>query len=229
MYTILGKTPCNHHLSLLEPTTLYYSRPLRTRPVDRRRTGTRKEVSAVNNSNIRYRSRERPRHGDASYSQQRQPHLQHLRCCLPCHHLSSFVIDLRPSRSTFRIWVTATSKAAASSGSLSRNTDVGEGGSSLSGGQRARVSLARALYSGEDTNVFLLDDCIAALDASVGSLVFERVTKRLRRSNAAAVFVTNDPSLPRRCDRVVLMGPTDGSKKSSFSYHRVACWQPHLE
>lgn len=107
------------------------------------------------------------------------------------------------------------SKAAASSGVLSHDTDVGEGGSSLSGGQRARVALARALYCGDDTKVFLLDDCLAALDASVGSLVFERVTNRLKASNAATVIVTNDPSLPRRCDRVILMGPLE--KKSSSS------------
>jgi ATP-binding cassette subfamily C (CFTR/MRP) protein 2 len=109
----------------------------------------------------------------------------------------------------------STSKAAASSGDLSHDTDVGEGGSSLSGGQRARVALARALYSGEDVKVFLLDDCLAALDASVGSLVFERVTKRLRNSNAATVVVTNDPSLPRRCDRVILMGQADKVSSSS--------------
>lgn len=98
------------------------------------------------------------------------------------------------------------SKAAASRGVLSHNTDVGEGGSSLSGGQRARVALARALYADEDTAVFLLDDPLAALDASVGSTVFERMTKKLRSSNAATIIVTNDPSIPRRCDRVVLMG-----------------------
>jgi ABC-type multidrug transport system fused ATPase/permease subunit len=107
------------------------------------------------------------------------------------------------------------SKAAASSGVLSHDTDVGEGGSSLSGGQRARVALARTLYSGDDTKVFLLDDCLAALDASVGSLVFERVTNRLKASNAATVIVTNDPSLPRRCDRVVLMGPMENKSSSS--------------
>jgi ATP-binding cassette subfamily C (CFTR/MRP) protein 1 len=111
----------------------------------------------------------------------------------------------------------ADSKAAASSGVLSHDTDVGEGGSSLSGGQRARVALARTLYSGDDTKVFLLDDCLAALDASVGSLVFERITDRLKRSNAATVIVTNDPSLPRRCDRVVLMGPLEQKSFSSSS------------
>ncbi len=100
-------------------------------------------------------------------------------------------------------------------GVLRDNTDVGEGGSSLSGGQRARVALARALYSGEATKVFLLDDCFAALDATVGSLVFERVTKRIKASNAIAVIATNDPSLPRRCDKVVLMGPTEHMKTTS--------------
>lgn len=100
----------------------------------------------------------------------------------------------------------ATSKAAASRGMLSSDTDVGEGGSSLSGGQRARVALARALYAGDDTKIYLLDDPLAALDASVGSTVFERLTKRLRDSKSATILVTNDPSIPRRCDRVILMG-----------------------
>jgi hypothetical protein len=59
-----------------------------------------------------------------------------------------------------------------------------------------------------------------ALDASVGSLVFERVTKRLRNSNAATVVVTNDPSLPRRCDRVILMGQA-GKVSSSSSCSRI--------
>jgi ATP-binding cassette subfamily C (CFTR/MRP) protein 1 len=103
------------------------------------------------------------------------------------------------------------SLADSTEGILSHDTDVGEGGSSLSGGQRARVALARALYAGDDTKVFLLDDCLSALDASVGSMVFERITARLRKTNAATVLVTNDPSLPRRCDRVYLMG-----KISSF-------------
>jgi ABC-type multidrug transport system fused ATPase/permease subunit len=100
-------------------------------------------------------------------------------------------------------------------GVLSDSTDVGEGGLGLSGGQRARVALARALYSDDETKVFLLDDCLAALDATVGSLVFERVTKRLKASKAAVVIVTNDPSLPRRCDKVILMGPTEGKKAST--------------
>ena len=91
------------------------------------------------------------------------------------------------------------------SGLLSHDTDVGEDGSNLSGGQRARVALARALYE-ESAAVYILDDPLSALDANVGGTVFERVTQRLRQRKAATLFVTNDPNLPRRCDKVILMG-----------------------
>ncbi|VDP78169.1 unnamed protein product [Echinostoma caproni] len=51
-------------------------------------------------------------------------------------------------------------------------TDVGEaGGSRLSGGQRARIALARAVY--QDADVYLLDDPLAALDVHVGEHVRE--------------------------------------------------------
>ncbi|CAH8502372.1 unnamed protein product [Heterobilharzia americana] len=50
------------------------------------------------------------------------------------------------------------------------DTDVGEaGGSRLSGGQRARVALARAVYQKAD--VYLLDDPLSALDVDVGQEV----------------------------------------------------------
>jgi ATP-binding cassette subfamily C (CFTR/MRP) protein 1 len=94
-------------------------------------------------------------------------------------------------------------------GILTHDTDVGEGGSYLSGGQRARVALARALYDG-DGGVFLLDDVLSALDASVGATVFERLLSRVKKTKSAAVLVTNNPSLPKRCDKVILMGSNDG-------------------
>lgn len=107
-------------------------------------------------------------------------------------------------------------KSSPLKGALSHDTDVGEGGSALSGGQRARVALARALYADTDTTkIFLLDDCLAALDANVGSTVFERLANRLRATKSAAVLVTNDPSIPRRCDRVVLMGKVPSSASCS--------------
>jgi ABC-type multidrug transport system fused ATPase/permease subunit len=121
------------------------------------------------------------------------------------------------------------SKEAASRGVLSHETDVGEGGSNLSGGQRARVALARALYAGEDTKVFLLDDPLAALDAAVGSTVFDRLTVRLRRSKAATLLVTNDPNIPRRCDRVVLMGKYNPASPSCSTVIDIGTYDELLE
>ena len=50
-------------------------------------------------------------------------------------------------------------------------TVVGERGEVLSGGQQARVSLARAVYA--DADLYLLDDPFSALDFKVGQHIFE--------------------------------------------------------
>ncbi|KAL4252214.1 ATP-binding cassette transporter C [Abortiporus biennis] len=50
-------------------------------------------------------------------------------------------------------------------------TEIGEKGINLSGGQKARVSLARAAYSGAD--IILMDDSLSAVDAYVGKRILE--------------------------------------------------------
>lgn len=51
-------------------------------------------------------------------------------------------------------------------------TEIGEKGITLSGGQKARVSLARAIYHSAD--ICLLDDPLAAVDAHVGTHLFQK-------------------------------------------------------
>ena len=51
-------------------------------------------------------------------------------------------------------------------------TTIGERGVLLSGGQRARVDLARAVYA--DADVYLLDDPLSAVDANVRLHIFEK-------------------------------------------------------
>lgn len=50
-------------------------------------------------------------------------------------------------------------------------TEIGQRGVTLSGGQKARVGLARAVYSNAD--IFLLDDPLSAVDTKVGGKLFE--------------------------------------------------------
>lgn len=51
-------------------------------------------------------------------------------------------------------------------------TEIGERGITVSGGQKARISLARAVYS--DADIYLLDDPLSAVDPDVASLIFKK-------------------------------------------------------
>ena len=55
-------------------------------------------------------------------------------------------------------------------------TEIGERGINLSGGQKQRVSIARAVYA--DSDIYLVDDCLSALDAHVGKSILENVFKK---------------------------------------------------
>ncbi|CAK7233340.1 hypothetical protein SBRCBS47491_008575 [Sporothrix bragantina] len=83
-------------------------------------------------------------------------------------------------------------------------TIVGEKGVSLSGGQKQRISLARAVYG--RSQLMLLDDCFSALDAHVGSRVFESVVQQAQRSKESTiVLVTHSMVFARQADHVVFM------------------------
>jgi ABC-type transport system involved in cytochrome bd biosynthesis fused ATPase/permease subunit len=79
---------------------------------------------------------------------------------------------------------------------------VGERGITLSGGQKARLTLARALYS--DADIYLFDDPISAVDAKVAKKIYEQVIQKLRGSKTI-VLVTHQISYMYGCDEVVIM------------------------
>eukprot|EP00210_Caulerpa_lentillifera_P007919 g7560.t1 len=84
-------------------------------------------------------------------------------------------------------------------------TVIGERGINLSGGQKARISLARAAYSMPD--ISLLDDPLSALDARVANVVFERCiggTEALIKKSTR-VLVTHQKQFLAFCDRIFVM------------------------
>ena len=84
------------------------------------------------------------------------------------------------------------------------DTEIGERGINLSGGQKARLSLARAAYSGAD--VVLLDDPLSALDARVAAGVFDRcVGPGGMLAGSTRLLVTHARQFLPRCDRVAVM------------------------
>lgn len=69
-------------------------------------------------------------------------------------------------------------------------TVVGERGASLSGGQRARISLALAIYKKASTYIF--DDSLSAVDAHVGKHLFDEVIgSNGFAKNVTRILVTN--------------------------------------
>ncbi|KAM3966828.1 LOW QUALITY PROTEIN: putative multidrug resistance-associated protein lethal(2)03659 [Aphomia sociella] len=81
-------------------------------------------------------------------------------------------------------------------------TVVGERGVSLSGGQRARISLARAVYKRAD--VYLLDDPLSAVDAHVGRHLFESCVVGYLR-NTTRVLVTHQLQFLRDVDQIIIL------------------------
>ena len=82
-------------------------------------------------------------------------------------------------------------------------TLVGEKGITLSGGQKARLSLARALYS--DSDIYLLDDPLSAVDPIVASKLFSNCIQRLKAEGKTVLLVSHQIDYIFACDRAVIM------------------------
>jgi hypothetical protein len=79
-------------------------------------------------------------------------------------------------------------------------------GVTLSGGQKARLSLARVAYSRPD--VAILDDPLSALDAGTSKKVFERLCKPTAPglfANTAVVLVTHASHFLKRVDSLLVL------------------------
>lgn len=84
------------------------------------------------------------------------------------------------------------------------DTEVGERGISLSGGQKARLTLARAVYARAD--IYLLDDCLSAVDQHVGRHLIENVLgPNGLLSGKTRVLATNSIPVLNEADFICLL------------------------
>ncbi|RXH88432.1 hypothetical protein DVH24_000031 [Malus domestica] len=80
---------------------------------------------------------------------------------------------------------------------------IGEKGINLSGGQRARIALARAIYNGSD--MFILDDVLSAVDAQVARCILYKAILGPLMNQQTRVLCTHNVQAISSADRIVVM------------------------
>lgn len=95
-------------------------------------------------------------------------------------------------------------------------TVVGERGISLSGGQKARVALARAVYARAD--IYLLDDVLSAVDSHVGRHIIDNVLgPRGLLSTKTRILATNAIPVLRQASYITLIKDGEVSEKGTYN------------
>ncbi|KAB0802273.1 hypothetical protein PPYR_04459 [Photinus pyralis] len=95
-------------------------------------------------------------------------------------------------------------------------TIVGERGVSLSGGQRARINLARAVY--KEADIYLLDDPLSAVDTHVGKELFEKCIMGYLKDKTV-ILITHQLQYLKDADHIIILD--NGIMKAEGSYHEL--------
>lgn len=93
-------------------------------------------------------------------------------------------------------------------------TEIGEKGINLSGGQKARVSLARAAYS--NTDIVMLDDVLSAVDAHVGKHILEQCLTRGPLANRTRILATHSLSALSRVDYIYVLEKGEIAEQGTY-------------
>ena len=106
------------------------------------------------------------------------------------------------------------------------STEIGERGITLSGGQKSRVAIARACYDIENTELFLFDDSLSALDVHVGTKIFKHVLTGMLAEKTRILVLSSQYHLLQHADRVVVM--EDGECVYCGDPHQAITQYEHL-
>ncbi|KAI3098250.1 hypothetical protein CBS147333_9109 [Penicillium roqueforti] len=81
-------------------------------------------------------------------------------------------------------------------------TEIGERGITVSGGQKQRLNIARAIYF--DAELVLMDDPLSAVDAHVGRHIMDKAICGLLKDRCR-ILATHQLHVLSRCDRIIVM------------------------
>ncbi|KAI9818105.1 MAG: hypothetical protein M1827_000730 [Pycnora praestabilis] len=81
-------------------------------------------------------------------------------------------------------------------------TEIGERGITISGGQKQRLNIARAIYF--NAEIVLMDDPLSAVDAHVGRHIFDNAISGLLKGKCR-ILATHQLHVLNRCDRIIWM------------------------
>ncbi|KAF8139182.1 P-loop containing nucleoside triphosphate hydrolase protein [Mycena galopus ATCC 62051] len=98
-------------------------------------------------------------------------------------------------------------------------TEIGEKGLTLSGGQKARLTLARAVYS--KASILLLDDVLAALDVHTAQWIVEKCLSGDLIENRTVILVTHNVALTRPIADFVVSFGSDGQVHSQGTISEI--------
>ncbi|XP_023231554.1 multidrug resistance-associated protein 4-like [Centruroides sculpturatus] len=82
------------------------------------------------------------------------------------------------------------------------STLVGERGTNLSGGQKARINLARALYLNAD--IIVLDDPLSSVDPPVAEHIFHKCIMQYLK-NKIRIIATHQAQFLKQADKIILL------------------------
>ncbi|KAL0132723.1 hypothetical protein PUN28_000454 [Cardiocondyla obscurior] len=92
-------------------------------------------------------------------------------------------------------------------------TLVGDRGTVLSGGQRARINLARAVY--RDADIYLFDDPLSAVDTHVGRHLFNECINNYLQ-NKTRILVTHQLQYLKQCDYIIILNNGQIDEEGTF-------------
>jgi len=106
-------------------------------------------------------------------------------------------------------------------------SEIGEKGNNLSGGQKARLALARGVYS--DSDIYLLDDPLSAVDPKVAASIFNNCISGILKGKTI-ILVTHQVDFARSCDNIIVMdqgavtgtGPFEKIEEHELDIQKVA-------